>query len=87
MKKTILRILIVIGSLLLAIIGFVAWTLTPRLLNLKSEYGTADVIRATETFVNKHPGQWPRSWSDIGMTDQSALTKFNHWGQLCTLDD
>ncbi len=77
MKKVILRILILIGSLLLITISFVAWSLTPKLRNLKSEYGTSDVIRATETFVIEHPGRWPRSWSDIGMKDQSALTKIN----------
>lgn len=75
--KILFRILLVLGGMALLLIGIAAWTLAPKLKNLKSEYGTADAIRATEAFVKEHHGQWPKSWSDLGMSNQDALTTMN----------
>ena len=61
MKKIILKVLMALGGLLLVIIGIAAWTLAPKLRNMKSEYVTADVIRNTDIFITEHHGQWPRS--------------------------
>lgn len=67
----------VLAGLMIVVGGLAVWVLAPRLMNLKSEYQTADVIRATEAFVRAHPGEWPRSWTDLGMDNQDALTRMN----------
>ncbi len=54
--------------------AFLAWAVGPKLLNMKSEYVTADVIRDTRAFVAKTRGQWPRSWQDLGSDDLSSHT-------------
>jgi hypothetical protein len=50
---------------LFAIVGTAAkfWYDLDR--RLKSEYGTAQVIRDVTQYVQTHQGNWPRSWADI----------------------
>lgn len=53
-----------------------ALMLGPKFYHMKSEYVTADVIGAVDRFVTEHPGQWPRSWQDLGGEDASRHTDF-----------
>lgn len=61
----------VIGLLLA---GSVVYLFGTKFYYMKSEYITADVILAADRFVSDHPGQWPRSWQDLGSEDLSKYT-------------
>ena len=73
LPKALLRCVAVIGILF---VGSIACVLGPKLYRMKSEYVTADVIRAASRFVTEHSGQWPRSWKDLGGEDLSRYTDF-----------
>ena len=63
-------------GVLLAVVGSTAFVVIPKLHSMKSEYVTADVIRAADRFVTAHPGRWPQSWQDLGGEDLSRYTDF-----------
>ena len=64
-----------LGIVALLCVGLCAWAIGPRLWYVSSEYRTAGVIQATDDHVTAHPGRWPRSWADLGLTDQSSSTR------------
>ena len=76
MSKTILRVLIAAGCIVVVLAVLVVVALWPKFSNMKSEYVTADVIRDTELFLKKTDGKWPRSWADLG-GDYSEFTDVN----------
>ncbi len=77
MRKTIKQALLGLAVVLVIVISVVTWAFYPQVSNLKSEYTTAAVIRDLDAYVVSHPGEWPRSWKDLGDgTDRSAFTMF-----------
>ena len=76
-RKLIKRVLLMLLLVAFAVTGIISWALYPKISNLKSEYTTARVIRDLEAFVTLHPGEWPKSWRDLGDgTDRSKHTIF-----------
>jgi hypothetical protein len=69
------KILIIVLCVTIACAAVIALALAPKLINMKSEYVTAGVIRDTHAFVKTHQGQWPTSWSDLGSEDFSSYTR------------
>jgi hypothetical protein len=65
-----------IAAIVILIVGSVGYAIGPKLYYMKSEYVTADVIRAADRFVTEHPKKWPRSWQDLGGKDLSQYTDF-----------
>ena len=54
-------VLICVAAVVIFFVGSLLFVLAPKLYYMKSEYVTADVIRATDRFVSSHPGEWPHS--------------------------
>ena len=77
MRRVVVRASLVLGLVLVIAVAWTAWKLYPRLANLSNEYETAQAIVATTTFVAYHHGQWPRSWTDLGLADRGAQTRMN----------
>jgi hypothetical protein len=77
MKRLLIKLAAGIGVLLLLFIGIVLYSIMPQLLNMKAEYNTADVIQKVDAFVRDHPGQWPRSWTNLELSNQDDLTTVN----------
>jgi len=76
MKKPFIATLIIVICLGIAVVALVVWALGSKRGNMKSEYMTADVITATQNYVQETHGQWPRSWADLEMTeDPSPFTR------------
>lgn len=69
MRMTALLLMLAVGSLAAAAFG-------PKFYWMKSEYITAGVIQSADEYVTQHPGQWPKSWSDLGGEDLSRHTEF-----------
>lgn len=69
---------ILLGITIIVILGLagVGYAIGPKLYYMKSEYVTADVIRAADRFVTEHPKKWPQSWQDLGGEDLSRYTDF-----------
>ena len=72
--KTCLIVIAWLGSLAAAFVLGLSWCV---IMNLKSEYVTADVIRLITEYVESNDGQWPQSWADIGRQDARSLTYVN----------
>ena len=77
MKKTFKRVLIIVLGLVIACMVLIALAIGPKLINMKSEYMTAGVIRDTQEFVEKTKGEWPSSWQDLGNHDFTSCTRMN----------
>ena len=71
------NIRIIALCLTVACVTAIVWAVSPKLINMKSEYVTAGVIRDTYEFVKENQGQWPNSWSDIGSQDFSSHTRMS----------
>lgn len=72
-----------VKTLLLGTAGTIAiifvamgYHLGPKFYYMKSEYVTADVIRAADSFVTQNPKKWPKTWQDLGGEDLSRYTDF-----------
>lgn len=76
MKRGFKALLLGIAAITILIVGSVGYVLGPKLYYMKSEYVTADVIRAADRFVTEHPKKWPQSWQDLGGEDLSRYTDF-----------
>ena len=76
MPRSFKALLIGVAAVVLWFVGGVAYVLGPKLYYMKSEYVTADVIRAADRFVAEHPKKWPHSWQDLGGEDLSRYTDF-----------
>lgn len=71
-KALLLGIIVVV----LCAVGSVSYVLAPKVYYMKSEYVTADVIRAADRFVTENPKKWPQSWQDLGGVNLSQYTDF-----------
>ena len=77
MHKAVKRVALGLLMVLIIVIGLASWAYYPQVSNLKSEYTTAEVIRDLEAYVVANPGEWPKSWQDLGDgSDLSAYTRF-----------
>ena len=77
MRKVISRIMLIVSCALLAFVVLVAVIVWPKFSNMKSEYVTAGAISRTQAYVQRTQGKWPRSWSDMGSSDETSYTRMN----------
>jgi hypothetical protein len=77
-----------IGSLVVVVLSAAAFLGYDIGESLRSDYGTAGVIRIVDDYVRTHGGNWPSSWGDLDATEAArrSQSSSSYWRKYTRVD-